>query len=246
MNEWWFKDFHYPKEERKKINTLNISNRGLTGELCLVMKKCTEKMQLKMYRQDLSEGLEHLPESCQKLYCNSDYKYESIKIMEKLDKSSCSEKRLYVIREINNINQLQSPKELYKLQLAIYAAQSIGRSAAVLGAVFIFRDSQAIGGGIAAIYPITELFEIEKLKGGEIKKSLEDLNNNLINFLSDYDKDNNEEVDINELISKRVIIKYRKLSYGMDEKDAGNQLRESMNRLQIENDQETKIEIPPK
>jgi Leucine-rich repeat (LRR) protein len=40
---------------------------------------------------DISEGLEYLPESCQKLYCNSDYRYKSIKIAEELDKSKCSE-----------------------------------------------------------------------------------------------------------------------------------------------------------
>jgi len=38
----------------------------------------------------LSEGLEHLPESCEQLFCNSIYPHRSIKLTEELEKGKCS------------------------------------------------------------------------------------------------------------------------------------------------------------
>jgi hypothetical protein len=111
--------------------------------------------------------------------------------------------RLYVIRSnikqfINKwgkkdkknmveLSKLQSPEELWKYRWGIYATQFVGRGAAVAGAALLFQDSQAIGGGIMATYPLAELVATkltEKLKNKERK--WEEFISDTENFLEHY------------------------------------------------------------
>lgn len=88
-------------------------------------------------------------------------------------------------KNLNEIGRLQSPKEIgeswWTSRWSIYATQFIGRGAAVAGAVLLFQDSQAIGGGIATIYPLAELLT------SNMEKSREDRKNKWKEFLSDTD-----------------------------------------------------------
>ncbi|WP_147410981.1 hypothetical protein [endosymbiont GvMRE of Glomus versiforme] len=57
----------------------------------------------------------------------------------------------------SELSKLQSPGELRKERWVTYGIQFIGRGSAVVGAILTFQDYGAIGGGILAIYPFTEL-----------------------------------------------------------------------------------------
>lgn len=70
---------------------MNVSDcSSLEGSL-KPLENLNKLEELYIANTNLSEGLEHLPKSCKKLYCNSDYQYRSTKIMEELDKSKCVE-----------------------------------------------------------------------------------------------------------------------------------------------------------
>jgi len=58
--------------------------------------------ELNISNTNIKEGLEYLPESCKKLYCNSSYPKQSTKIVEELDKSKCLVER----KEENNYYNL--------------------------------------------------------------------------------------------------------------------------------------------
>jgi Leucine-rich repeat (LRR) protein len=74
----------------EELEKLDLSNCPLEGSL-KPLQSLNKLAELDISNTNLSEGLEHLPSSCKKLYCNSDYHCKSIKIMEELEKSNCSE-----------------------------------------------------------------------------------------------------------------------------------------------------------
>ncbi|CAI2190640.1 4012_t:CDS:2, partial [Funneliformis geosporum] len=96
------------------------------------------------------------------------------------------------------------------------------------GIVLSFYNQGAAGSGILGIYPIVELvvsnmeksredsknnynellgivkqFKVDESKTGEVNETLNDLNDKIKEFLSVYDKNDNEEIDINELVDER-------------------------------------------
>ncbi|MCE8163170.1 MAG: hypothetical protein I3273_02970 [Candidatus Moeniiplasma glomeromycotorum] len=262
------------------LKELDISNCPCQGNL-RSLKKMVRLEKLNISFTNISEGLEYLPTSCKRIYCNSDYQYKSIKIMEELDKSNCSRgaekdkyynldewregkensmiasiiqlERLYVIRgnikhfvskwgvkkiddgdhnnlinllpnqeanSISELGKLQSPDELWKHRWIIYGTQFIGRGSAVTGAVLTFQDQGAIGGGILAIYPFSELM-VSKLE-----ENLKDKESKWKEFLSDADMflDNYNEllgtlapIDVVKLGRGKVSKKLKNLDKGVKE-----------------------------
>ena len=75
----------------------------------------------------------------------------------------------------NELSKLQSPKEIdenwWTSRWSIYTTQSIGRGSAIAGAIFLFQNPQAIGAGIATIYPLAELIVSNMEKSREFKES---------------------------------------------------------------------------
>jgi hypothetical protein len=70
---------------------LNISNCPLERSL-MPLERLTGLKVLNITNTNISDGLEYLPDSCEKIYCNSDYGYKSLKIVKELEKyDSCSE-----------------------------------------------------------------------------------------------------------------------------------------------------------
>jgi len=70
------------------LEELDINNCPFKGSL-KILESLNNLKRLKISNTNISEGLEYLPKSCKKIYCNSDYQYKSTKIMEELDKSNC-------------------------------------------------------------------------------------------------------------------------------------------------------------
>ncbi|CAG8544599.1 6696_t:CDS:10, partial [Racocetra fulgida] len=73
----------------KNLKHLNVSQCPFGGSL-KPLQSINELETLDITGTDISEGLEYLPESCEKLYCNSDDE-KSVKIIEIMDKSNCAE-----------------------------------------------------------------------------------------------------------------------------------------------------------
>jgi len=72
----------------KELKYLDVSNCPFEGSL-KPLESLSKLEQLNIGNTSLKEGLEYLPESCKKIYCNSNYPHQSTKIMEELDKSRC-------------------------------------------------------------------------------------------------------------------------------------------------------------
>ncbi|RHZ36532.1 leucine-rich repeat domain-containing protein [endosymbiont GvMRE of Glomus versiforme] len=72
------------------LKELDINDCPFGGSL-KPLQNLNKLEKLNISNTNLREGLEYLPESCQILYCDSDYQYKSEKIMKELDKSKCSE-----------------------------------------------------------------------------------------------------------------------------------------------------------
>ncbi|CAI2201544.1 11089_t:CDS:2, partial [Funneliformis geosporum] len=100
------------------------------------------------------EGLEYLPKSCERLYCNSDWQYKSIKIAEEEDKANkfaiplIPTERLFTIR----IN--------IKKFLGEWGQKSenspTSRATSATGGVLALTGQPIAGGALAAASPFVE------------------------------------------------------------------------------------------
>ncbi|RHZ36164.1 hypothetical protein [endosymbiont GvMRE of Glomus versiforme] len=79
----------------RELTHLDISNCPFGGSL-RPLENLNKLEIINISNTNLREGLEFLPDSCKKVYCNSNYPYQSTKIMEELDKSKC------LVEEENN------------------------------------------------------------------------------------------------------------------------------------------------
>jgi Leucine-rich repeat (LRR) protein len=73
----------------KDLELLSLKNCSFGGSL-RPLEKLDKLEALVISNTNLSEGLEYLPESCERLFCNSAYPHQSTKLMEELEKSKCS------------------------------------------------------------------------------------------------------------------------------------------------------------
>ena len=76
------------------LEELNISDCPLEGSL-KPLANLSKLETLRISNTNVEEGLEYLPTSCRKLYCNTDYPHKSVKIIKELDKSKnkCSDEK---------------------------------------------------------------------------------------------------------------------------------------------------------
>ncbi|KLL04767.1 MAG: hypothetical protein MRERV_12c030 [Mycoplasmataceae bacterium RV_VA103A] len=72
------------------LRYLNIDNCPLEGSL-RPLQNLNKLEELSITNTKLSEGLEYLPNSCKKIFCNSDYQHKSIELVKELEQSNCSE-----------------------------------------------------------------------------------------------------------------------------------------------------------
>ncbi|CAG8616223.1 10337_t:CDS:2, partial [Cetraspora pellucida] len=135
------------------------------------------------------------------------------------------------------------------------------RGTAVTGGI-LAATNPILGGVLAAVSPVVEINNFNELLGtlkriaggelGEVNKKLDELNNKVKEFLQDYDKDGNREIDLDELINERMkfnkeldkieaieraikalekeVIKYKKGSIG-EEKDEETESTKSETQL---------------
>jgi hypothetical protein len=82
------------------LKELDISDCPTKGTL-KSLSNFSQLETLRINNTNIEEGLEYLPLSCQKLYCNSGYESKSIKIVKELDRSKCSEEDEYENRYYN-------------------------------------------------------------------------------------------------------------------------------------------------
>ncbi|CAG8447342.1 9417_t:CDS:2 [Racocetra fulgida] len=88
------------------------------------------------------------------------------------------------------------------------------RGTAVTGGILAATVNPILGGVLAAVSPVVEINNFNELLGtlkriaggelGEVNKKLDELNNKVKEFLQDYDKDGNREIDLDELINERM------------------------------------------
>lgn len=115
---------------------------------------------------------------------------------------------------LSELSKLKSPEELSReRKLKIHLPQFIGRSAAVVGVVLTFQDSQSVGWGITAIYPLAELLassleESLKNKGNKWKEFLTDADvfldnyHELLGILASFEIDELGEGRVNKALKK--------------------------------------------
>ncbi|CAG8462964.1 39494_t:CDS:2 [Gigaspora margarita] len=88
------------------------------------------------------------------------------------------------------------------------------RGTAVTGGVLAATVNPVLGGVLAAVSPVVEIDNFNELLGtlkriaggelGEVNLKLRELKNKVEDFLNDYDKDGNQEIDLEELINERI------------------------------------------
>ncbi|CAG8799801.1 14526_t:CDS:2, partial [Racocetra persica] len=147
----------------------------------------------------LSLSLEFLPASCQELYCDYDYQYKSIKLADELSKEEKGASRL---------SQIQDPQQSQNQEWLTEGAQWVARGVAVAGGVLAATVNPVAGGVMAAASPVLEVVASQmKEKIGElgvVNSKLKELKKKVLDFLQDYDENNNQEIELEELINARV------------------------------------------
>jgi hypothetical protein len=74
----------------KNLKDLDIKSCPSFQGSLKILENLNRLVRLNISNTNVGEGLEYLPNSCQKFYCNSDYQYKSIELTKELDKSNCS------------------------------------------------------------------------------------------------------------------------------------------------------------
>ncbi|CAG8836462.1 20905_t:CDS:2, partial [Gigaspora margarita] len=212
----------------KELRELNVSNCPLEGNL-KHLKGLNRLINLNITNTNISEGLEYLPESCKKLYCNNE------KLAEELDESKCSKEESetkYYDLDIEDkdgkteLSKLQSPEQFSQFKY-LNGLEWASTATTVTGGALSLMDYATTGGVISLVAPLIGtdadtfldnynelrgilkvLESIEMSKWGKVNLSLKNLKDKAYQFLEEYDEDNNEEIDIEELIQERVKFSY--------------------------------------
>ncbi|CAH1756524.1 15467_t:CDS:10 [Entrophospora sp. SA101] len=176
-----------------ELEELNINNCPLEGSL-KPLTNLGKLKELKISNTNFQEGLEHLPESCKELFCNSDYLHKSVKIVKELDKKDKD--------NLAELNKLKHPDEFINR-----ASSVVGGSLVLVGAgdanspYTQTGDTKNLLDNYHELFGILEKIEINKL--GVVNRALNKLRDETKEFLQRYDKDENRTIDISELIEKR-------------------------------------------
>nr|CAG8454448.1 11752_t:CDS:2 [Entrophospora candida] len=175
------------------IKELNVEDCPLVGSL-EPLKSAKKLKKIFISRTHISKGLEYLPKSCQKLYCDYDYQYKSIKIVDELSKFA--EESLVFVGQSDTTDP---NSQLYTQVGGVIAIAS----------PFVETITSYINDHI---YDLLDNYhellgiikKIKKSKLGSVNKVLNDLRSKTKKFLKKYDEDKNEVIDINELIKGRI------------------------------------------
>jgi len=101
----------------KKLEYLDISNCPLEGSLN-PLEGLDKLKKINISHTNISEGLEYLPESCKKLYCDLDYGSKTTEIIKKFNRSMKEANNLYILdrwREDQSNNKTASAIPLERL-----------------------------------------------------------------------------------------------------------------------------------
>ncbi|CAI2167927.1 4664_t:CDS:2, partial [Funneliformis geosporum] len=130
----------------QNLKELNFNQCPFEGSL-KPLQNLSKLERLNISDTNISEGLEHLPKSCTILYCNSEYQYKSVKIMEELDK------RIKKENTKSELSKLKSPEQFNKFGY-LSGVESVSTSTTVLGGALTLLDYSTTGGVIALVAPL--------------------------------------------------------------------------------------------
>ncbi|CAG8455788.1 26230_t:CDS:10 [Gigaspora margarita] len=204
------------------------------------LQELNKLQRLYISNTNLSEGLEYLPKSCEKLYCNSDYQHKSIELAKELDKSSRATTVVGGILTlvgqpiIGGVMAVASPF----VDVAASQAKESYYDAKQEKWNDFLEDADTFLDNYHELLGILAPIEIDKLLEGKVSQEVKELSSRTDEFLKMYDEDENEEISLEELIKERdklardlnegeeektAIIDYRKLSYGTSEVKASEE-----------------------
>ncbi|CAG8470055.1 6207_t:CDS:10 [Cetraspora pellucida] len=138
---------------------------------------------------DINDGLDDLPEGCEKIYCDYDSqsKKKSIKIIKELGKAEEES-------DENSTGDVTKDKQKEEL------SELTNRVGGVVGGVLALTISPVAGGNNCdELTGILRPLQIPSLKEGKVNNALKNLNNKLYCFFEEYDEDSNKEIDTSEL-----------------------------------------------